>query len=360
MIRLSVIAISLLTSVVLLSGCLDLMGNLRRDLDDYPEDRGTVGGLHPEGGFLAQEQQDSQDRYRRVGHSERAPAGVQSPESHDANGWVSEPDRESEKRDFFRTAGGGNTTDGLAGTGDEAPAPLLPPKNRYKKGNRATRSDFVDDDPNEGSLWASDGQINYYFVKNKVRGLGDLISINVEAELIKNLRSEILRTLTPQERGAEFDDAKKRLFAAGGVMPSEAVPAPSNPTAVAGATTPAPGDANPNQSDRSPASATAQASATAKDPDKLRAEINDRKFTDADIDLSRSVDFKAGDKVMAEVVERYPNGNYRVRGHKRIAYRDGYKMVSVSAIAKGSDISEDGDLVSSSKLYEYRVEVERQ
>ena len=143
-------------------------------------------------------------------------------------------------------------------------------------------------------------------------------------------------------------------------MPSEAVPAPSNPTAVAGATTPAPGDANPNQSDRSPASATAQASATAKDPDKLRAEINDRKFTDADIDLSRSVDFKAGDKVMAEVVERYPNGNYRVRGHKRIAYRDGYKMVSVSAIAKGSDISEDGDLVSSSKLYEYRVEVERQ
>jgi flagellar basal body L-ring protein FlgH len=61
---------------------------------------------------------------------------------------------------------------------------------------------------------------------------------------------------------------------------------------------------------------------------------------------------------MTEIVERYPNGNYKIRGTRRIPYRTGYRMLSMVGIVKGSDISDD-DSVVSGKLYEYRLEVIR-
>ena len=80
--------------------------------------------------------------------------------------------------------------------------------------------------------------------------------------------------------------------------------------------------------------------------------------TAANIDVSKSLGIRAGDTIMAEIVERYPNGNYKLRGTKRIPYRNGYRVLSMVGIAKGSEIAED-DTIPSGKLYEYRLEAAR-
>ena len=58
-----------------------------------------------------------------------------------------------------------------------------PVKRQYRSGGRANRSDFIDDSSNEGSLWGSSGQTNYYFTKNKIRNLGDLLTLTIEQEM---------------------------------------------------------------------------------------------------------------------------------------------------------------------------------
>jgi flagellar basal body L-ring protein FlgH len=62
--------------------------------------------------------------------------------------------------------------------------------------------------------------------------------------------------------------------------------------------------------------------------------------------------------MMGEIVERYPNGNYKIRAIKRIAYRGGYRMLTMIGVAKSADITEE-DTIGSGKLYEYRLEVIR-
>ena len=78
-------------------------------------------------------------------------------------------------------------------------------RQRYE--SLSTRADFIDDSQNEGSLWASDGQTNYYFTKNKIRTVGDILTINVEADLVKDVATEVTRTLNVAEREAELDKA---------------------------------------------------------------------------------------------------------------------------------------------------------
>ncbi|MGZ3689354.1 MAG: hypothetical protein ACXVBW_13710, partial [Bdellovibrionota bacterium] len=75
-----------------------------------------------------------------------------------------------------------------------------------------------------------------------------------------------------------------------------------------------------------------------------------------DIDIGKLIEIKPGETMLSEIVERFPNGNYKIRGTKKIPYKNGPpRVVSVVAIAKGSDITEE-DVIPSGKLYEYRVE----
>ena len=86
-----------------------------------------------------------------------------------------------------------------------------PTKRMYKNGMRATRADFVDESQNEGSLWASDGQTNYYFTKNKVRGVGDILTVTMEADMVNDVSTEVKRTLSPKEQDYELAAAQERL-----------------------------------------------------------------------------------------------------------------------------------------------------
>lgn len=300
-----------------LSGCSEMMGNLRPDLDDsdpYRASGPTVGGRWSERQML--DDRYGEDRYGAVGHSERNPASVPLNGEGTSDG---AEDPESQGQPTYSSS-----------------SYMDPPTRRfYKNGARATRSDFVDDSGSDGSLWASDGQTNYYFTKNKVRGVGDILSISVEKEFHKDAMTELTRTLNQRERDFELELAQERIKQ-GGSSSSDQV----------------------GSSAASPERTPANAAPTDKEKDNKGSEDKTRVATWADIDVAKSTSFKAGDTVMSEIIERYPNGNYKVRGTKRIPYRNGYRNLAVTAIVKGSDLG-DEDSIPSGKLYEYRLEVMR-
>src|SRR5262249_13780865 len=154
--------------------------------------------------------QDSDDRYAMVGHAERGLASADRTfdSSEGGRSWVTAERAEANARDRLR-----GTSDDPSVTMSNTPNLDPPVRRMYKNGSRATRADFVDDGGNEGSLWGSDGQTNYYFTKNKVRGLGDIVTVTLENELLKDVNAEVKRTLTPREREHEVALAQERIRA---------------------------------------------------------------------------------------------------------------------------------------------------
>ncbi len=325
--RVPMIFLTVILSLLGGAGCSTMSGDLRSDLNDnlYPATP-TMGGRWVEGGYLSEDMEgDAMPSIYGERNQGRSLASAQN--SYDPG--------------YGGKSWAQNQTPPLKTDG-----PLPPPNvrnqaqagnNAYKNGVRATRADFQDD-ANEGSLWASDGQTNYYFTKNKVRGVGDILTITTEAQLMKDVSYELARTLTPEERDVELELAQARLQAKADGLPDPDAPAGADSVGSAAA---------------SPARAPAGADKKESDP---KADV--RKATLQDIDVSRSMEFKAGDPIMAEIMERYPNGNYKVRGSKRINYKQGARFVTVTAIVKASDI-DDNETVPSGKLYEYRLEANR-
>jgi len=339
------IALFLALSCLSVSGCADLLGSLRPDLDDAKNntfDQPTVGGRWSERGFLDESTPDggNPDRFSSLGHSERAPASMRNAGANDD--WVDPTRADQNRRDLARDEENG-AENADAGAPTFSNTPNLPPPTRrmYKNGNRATRADFIDESPNEGSLWASDGQTNYYFTKNKVRGVGDIITINIEDGMIRDLGLEIRHTLNERERDVEMALAEDRAKArAGGASAAPANGQKSDAVASSAAA--------PN---RTPASGQSANDATAN------AEAP--KVLPSDVDVSKSLEVKPGDTMMAEIIERYPNGNYKIRGTKKVIYKNGApRLVNLVGVVRGSDIAED-DTVPSGKLYEYRLEAVR-
>jgi flagellar basal body L-ring protein FlgH len=297
-----------------------LLGDLRRDLDDEQylnQNEPVVGGQWREGGLL--------DRGRGLAsQGERRRSQIQSEWNSQVAGKRMQGELEPletslNSRDF---------------------SSLAPPvQRRYVQGDRASRADFQDNSIGEGSLWASDGQTNYYFTKNKIRGVGDLVSVKIEKDFLRDAGLEIQRTLSPGEREKELEAAQERLNRIAMGLPADAETAGKDQLASSSAA-----------AERSPASGTDGKTATKTEP---------RKATWSDVEVLKSMDLKEGDVIMAEVLERYPNGNYKIRGSKRVKYRNSSRVIMMTAIAKGSEL-DDTDTLSSSKLYEYRLEGARQ
>jgi len=320
-------AAALVTLAVVLCGCSQLLNGLRRDFSEDEYDSGpTTGGRFAEGGALTN---SYYDRYP----SEQGGGDRNAPTANQLGGsasWMDDEQEERARRFSMRT--------GDDGAPSYANRPTMTPsqKKLYKNGMRATRADFIDDAKDDGSLWTSDGQTNYYLTKNKVRTVGDILTITADETMVGDVAAELKRTLTPEERDEEMEIAQERLKRKALGMPDD----------------PAGGDQVANS-----ASSASRSPATEKATDKEK-DVEVPNATWADVDLKKAIEFKAGDAVMAEVVERYPNGNYKIRGVKRVRYRGGYRMVNVTAIAKNADIT-DEETIPAGKLYEYRLEALR-
>jgi len=240
-------------------------------------------------------------------------------------------------------------------------------KRLYKHGERASADDFIDQSQEEGSLWASSGQTNYYFTKNKIRNPGDIISLKIEKDIYQEIGTEIKKTLTPKEKSVEIDLLRKKYIAkllsgtTGSASKSDQIT-----TTAAAPVPPQTGspdkNANPAEVDSSDQTDSVNAlrlsSQTGAPLTTAELEAKIPKFKMNDVDIYHSIQLKQGDTMMGEILERFPNGNYRIRTVKRIPYKQGSsRLVSVLGIVKSADISEDTDVINSGKVYDYRVEI---
>ena len=326
----------LATALTAASGCGSLMGNLRQDLDNGESmgPQATYGGSWQERGFLSESMGESGrgGSYGSLNHSDRAPAalygGGDSRMTASGSSWLDQDQEDAHRRDALRNHASDDdeemgppsyrTNPNMAGAGQ---------RNYKSASGRASRSDFVDESQSEGSLWASDGQTNYYFTKNKVRGKGDIVTVKLENDMVRDFGMEIRRTLSMSEKTKELSLAQNRIRTE--LFNKDA------------------------EKEKAGAVSAAERKPAAKDD----IEVPTASFSD--IDVTKSLELKENDTVLSEIVERYPNGNYKIRGTKKVAYKNGSpRLMTMIAVVRSADIGED-DVVSSGKLYEYRLEALR-
>ena len=289
-------------------GCSQLMRGLRPDLDD-----GYVAEREPiRGGLLA-----DYPEYAAQGRGPRR--GVAS--ERDGPNWVSRMGPEQGQGEMRTRAA---TPAAESGQEEDLAVP------ETQQPRRITRDDFVDGAEDSGSLWSTNGQTNFFFSKNKTRSAGDLLNITIEGDLLRDLAAEVKRTLSAEERQNELALLAAAPRAASGGGKGAAKSGPD-----------AKGDSK---------SDTIKQSAAAPD--------EEGRFSMAQVDLSEAIGVKAGDQFLVEVVERFSNGNYKIRGTKRLSYRGTTKLMTLIGVVRGADLSDD-DKVNSGKLYEYRLEVVR-
>ncbi|MFZ9594996.1 MAG: flagellar basal body L-ring protein FlgH [Bdellovibrionia bacterium] len=208
-----------------------------------------------------------------------------------------------------------------------------------RKGSRVRREDFIDQSQEEGSLWASSGQTNYYFTRNKIRAPGDLFTVKIENELLRNIQAEIKGSLSDDERDEELSQARSKLRD----QLSKSTEGSKKDNA---------GD---SKSPEASSDSEKSDSAGASDVDRQLSQLNFK-----DLDISSSLELKVGDGMMAEVLGRFSNGNYKIQATKRVLMKKGYsREVRVVALVKEADLAQDSDSLDSGKLYDTQVAVAR-
>lgn len=192
------------------------------------------------------------------------------------------------------------------------------------KSGRITKQDFTDlASKNENSLWTDDGQNNYLFARNKLKAQGDLVTIKIDDGLRADMILEVKKLLPPEYRDRD-------IIVPGVTRQKDidemqaAYKATNDANAVAGA---------------------------AGAADAYKGAISG-------VSKVTALNNANTETMTAEIVERYPNGNVRLRGMKRVPFKKKVRNMEVVAIAKGSDIDES-DTISSSKFLEQKVELYR-
>jgi flagellar basal body L-ring protein FlgH len=194
------------------------------------------------------------------------------------------------------------------------------------RGDRVTRADFYDNAPSDGSLWANENDGNYFFTKGKVHSVGDIISVKLEDPLIKQFAEEIKKSLTPPEQEVEMALYLRNT------------------------------DGTKNDQDLK-----AYRNVASDDLNSEAGEVKarmEKAVRWSQVDLSKVIGLNPQEELRAEIVDRYQNGNFKIRAVKRVLYRGSSKMISLVAVAPVSDFDEK-DMINSGKLYEYKIRVAR-
>lgn len=186
----------------------------------------------------------------------------------------------------------------------ENPQMSVPSNRQYKRMTRSRMEEEADIGAQAGSMWVMEGQGAYLFAQNKARREGDVLNVKLDGPSLKqvetkvNVIKKLLKQLEEQEKGP----------AAGGLAAAE-------------------GDAS-----RTPAAA------------KPEEKADDAKEELANIQ-----------QIGTKIVEKMPDGNYRVRGAQpfMIGKRE-YKVIA-AGLVRPEDFNDEG--VSSTKLIDPQFDV---
>lgn len=179
------------------------------------------------------------------------------------------------------------------------------PRRRY------TRKDFQDAADSTSSLWNPTGQTNYYFSQNQRFDPGDLVIVEVERGLRREIQYRLWQSLP-----AELRKIKRRKKPSDG-KEGEDKGAPEEEAA------------------RTVASVREQVEEQKEELDKLNG---------------RSLSKDGEDILRMEVIENMGNGLVRLVGQKRVIYRGRPMFVEVSSLIRSKNIDKNSRAKSSQFL----------
>jgi flagellar L-ring protein precursor FlgH len=186
----------------------------------------------------------------------------------------------------------------------ENPQMSVPSNRQYKRMTRSRMEDEADIGSQAGSMWVMEGQGAYLFAQNKARREGDALNVKLDGPSLKQVETKVnvIKKLLKQLEEQELQNA------AGGLASAE-------------------GDAT-----RAPAAAKPE-----------------EKKDDSKEELA------AIQQISTKIVEKLPDGNYRVRGAQpfMIGKRE-YKVIA-AGLVRPEDFNDEG--VSSMKLIDPQFDV---
>lgn len=193
---------------------------------------------------------------------------------------------------------------------------------QYKRMTRQKMEEESELQAQAGSMWVMEGQGSYLFAQNKSRREGDSLNIKIEGSAQKQIETKVavikklLKQLEDEEKKAKELQRLQEMQQNGQTQPAQNLAA-GTPDA-----------------QRAPASA-----ATAPPPEKKEEKEEEVK-----------IDF-----VPSRVVERQPDGNFRIKGQQpfMIGKRE-YKVI-VTGIVKAEDYNDEG--TGSNKIIDPQYDV---
>jgi len=198
------------------------------------------------------------------------------------------------------------------------------PERKYKRMTRKKMSDEAMLGSNSGSLWQQQGQSGYLFSENPLKMIGDNVGIRIEGDSKEQLNEKVraiknlMVKLKERREKATKRMAMKRRMRRRDVAAMEGAPLPP----------------------------------LKKDPKKKIAKKQvDQKSKSGKKD-ENYLDFE---KVATRVVEKLPDGNYRVKGSRPILISNREYRVIVDGVAKPEDF--EGGEISSDKLLDAQFDI---
>ncbi len=224
----------------------------------------------------------------------------------------------------------------------------------YKRMTRQRMEEESDLGSEAGSLWKMSGQTSYLFAENKHRQSGDQTAIKVEGSAIKVIENKVvviqdlLKRLDEQKKQAEEDvkkaqeekqklaliEEEKKLMAEK-IAKGEILVDPM-------ASTYAP------EPVRQPAASEKTKNEAAKPAAKPETSA-------AAADKEEKVDLKEIESIPCQIVEKTPEGLYRIRGQQFLTIKKKPYRVIATALVRPEDYNDSS--VSSNKLLEPQYDV---
>lgn len=188
----------------------------------------------------------------------------------------------------------------------------VPTDRQYKRMNRQRMEEEADLGANAGSTWVMEGQGAYLFAQNKMRTEGDLLNVKLDGPAMKQVETKVsvikklLKQLEEQQQQQNLNNSLAS-----------------------------------NADSRAPASAGAAAPAAAAAPPKEEKEEKE--------DLSDVA------TVPTRIVEKLPDGNYRIKGQQPFMIGKREYKVLVTGMIRPEDFNDEG--ITSQKLLDPQYDV---
>lgn len=222
-------------------------------------------------------------------------------------------------------------------TYSENPEIYNPSDRQYKRMTKARMEEEAGLHASAGSMWVMEGQGAYLFAQNKQRREGDVLNVKMEGQGLKQVDTKIsvvkklLKELDEQERLEKLEKIRQQQLAeaakkeASGELSSDSK----------SATTPV-DPKSPADAARAPAAA-AKANAVAEKP------------------VEKDEPIKI-DNVATQIIEKLPDGKFRVRGAQPFMIGSREYKVIVTGLVRQEDFN-DAESINSSKLIEPQYDV---